>query len=367
MSSESSSKTVRYHVDITPRSFLVLAIGGIALAAMWFIRDFLILVVIAVIVASFVNAGAKLLRKVHIPRTAAVVLMYLFFLGIIALIVFIFLPLLFKELGGVADFLPKTSPWVKLLNRVSDTGLSELTLRSVLGTSNVFQGIQNFWKVYLTDSVLTGLSTIFHALSSTFLVFVMSFFLSIKEGGVNGFLRVMTPVHYESYVIDLWNRVEKKIGYWFGGQFILAFIAGIITFIGLSVIGTPYVLLLSLFVIFLELIPFGLLLGTITIVPFMIVSQGLSVGVTVLIFFLILNFLETHVFQPLVVNKTVGIPMLLVIISVIAWVELIGWVGAIIAIPFAVLILEIVYDREKKAILESPETISIFTEETSLE
>ena len=367
MTTESSPKTVRYHVDITPRSFLVLAIGGITLAAMWYIRDFLILVVVAVIVASFVNAGVKLLRKVHIPRTAAVLIMYLFFLGIIALIIFIFLPLLFRELSGLIDYLPKTTPWAKLLNRVSDNGLTESTLRSVLGTSNVFQGIQNFWKIYLTDSVLSGITTVFHIFSSTFLVFIMSFFLSIKEGGVNGFLRVMTPVQYESYVIDLWDRVEEKIGYWFGGQFIRAFIAGIITFIGLSLIGTPYVLLLSLFVVFLELIPFGLILGTLTIAPFMMVSQGLSVGITVLIFFLILNFLESHVFQPLVVNKTVGIPMLLVIISVIAWVELIGWVGAIVAIPFAVLILEIIYDREKKTILESPETIPIFTEESSLE
>lgn len=364
MSLETSPKTVRYHVDITPRSFLVLAVGGIILAGMWFIREFLILIIIAVIVASFVNAGVKLLRRVHIPRTAAVLLMYLFFLGILALIAFIFLPLLFRELSGFIDYLPKTTPWAKLLNRVSDSGLTESTLRSVLGTSNPFQGIQNFWKVYLTDSVLSSISTIFHVVSDVFLVFIMSFFLSIKEGGVNGFLRVITPVQYESYVIDLWNRVEEKIGYWFGGQFILAFIAGAITFIGLTIIGTPYTLMLSLFVVFLELIPFGLLLGTFIIVPFMIASQGVSVGITVFIFFMIVNFLESHVFQPLVVNKTVGIPMLLVIISVIAWVELIGWVGAIVAIPFAVLVLEIIYDREKKTISESPETISIFSGES---
>ena len=43
--------------------------------------------------------------------------------------------------------------------------------------------------------------------------------------------------------------------------------------------------------------------------------------------------------------------MLLVLISIVAWIQIIGWIGAIIAIPFAVLILEIIYDREKKSIL----------------
>lgn len=355
--SELPQKTTTYRVDITPRSFLVVALGVITIAALWVIRDFVLLVVIAVIVASFVTAGTKLLQKIKIPRSAGVTLMYLFFIGIIALIIFVFLPLLFRELSGVIDYLPKTSPWAKLLNRVSDNGLNQATLRSVLGTSNLFQGIQNFWKVYLTDSVLSGINTIFHAITNVVLVFIMSFFLSIKEGGINSFLRALTPIQYESYVVSLWDRVEEKIGFWFGGQFLLALLAGVVTFIGLSFIGVPYVLLLSILVTILELIPFGLTLGTLIIVPFIMVSQGVSIGVTSLIFFLVLNFLESHVFQPLIVNKTVGIPMLLVIISIIAWIELIGWTGAIVAIPFSVLVLEIIYDREK-AILSKQSVIS---------
>lgn len=351
--SETPQKTHHYHVDITPRSFLVLAVGALILVALWFIRDFVLLVIISVIFASFVNAGAKLLKKIRIPRTLGVILMYLFFLGLFAVLIFVFFPLLFRELSGLIDYLPKGSPWVKLITNVSDTGLSGSTFRSVLGTSNLFLGIQNFWKIYLTDSVLSGITTIFHVVSSLLLVFVMSFFLSIKEGGVNGFLRALTPVRYEPYVIDLWNRAEEKIGFWFGGQFLLAFLAGAIAFIGLSIIGVPYVLLLSILVTILEFIPFGLILGTLSIVPFVFVSQGFSVGVTTLIFFLVLNFLESNVFQPLIVHKTVGIPMLLVIISLIAWIELIGWTGAIIAIPFAVIILEIIYDRERSSIAKA--------------
>lgn len=345
---EPNQKHIRYHVDITPRSFIVLALGAAALLSLWVIRDFVLLVVVAVIIASFVNVGTRMLQKIKLPRIAGVIIMYMLFAGIIATFVFVFFPLLFQELADFIKYLPRSSPWVKLLSRVSEDGLS---LQTILGTSVGFSGFQNFWKVYLTDSVLSGISTIAKVVTDTVLVFVISFFLSIQEGGINSFLRAMTPVKYESYVIDLWDRVEHKIGYWFGGQFILALLAGIIAFIGFSFMEIPYALLLSILVVFLELIPFGLTVGTIVVTPIIFVSQGASVGVTALIFFLILNFLEANVFQPLIVHKTVGIPMLLVLISIVAWIQLIGWIGAIIAIPFAVLILEIIYDREKKSIL----------------
>lgn len=332
----------RYSVDITPRSFLVLAIGVATIAALWAIRDFALLVIIAVIIASFVNAGTRVLKRLYIPRTIGVISMYLLFIGIAAVMIFVFFPLLFQELSGFIKYLPKSSPWVKLFSRVSEDGLS---IQTLLGNTSGFSGLQNFWKVYLTDPVVTGITTFAKAVTDTILVFVISFFLSIQEGGIHNFLRAITPINYESYVVDLWDRVEHKIGYWFGGQFILALIAGIIGFIGFSLMGIPYALLLSILVMFLELIPFGMTLGTVVMTPIIFISQGASMGITALIFFLILNFLEANVFQPLIVHKTVGIPMLLVLISIVAWIQLIGWMGAIIAIPFAVLILEIIYDR----------------------
>lgn len=336
------SKHVRYHVDITPRSFAVLALGVGVILALWAVRDFVLLIIVAVIIASFVNVGARILKKIRIPRMMGIIIMYLLFIGIAIMMIFIFFPLLFRELSGFAAYLPKASPWAKLLNRVSQDGLS---LKTLLGTSVGFSGLQNFWKVYLTDSVVSGITTVVKIVADTLLVFVISFFLSIQEGGIHSFLRAITPLKYESYVVDLWDRVEHKIGYWFGGQFILALVAGVIGFIGFTFMGIPYALLLSILVTFLELIPFGLTVGTIIITPIIFISQSPSLGITALIFFLILNFLEANVFQPLIVHKTVGIPMLLVLISIVAWIQLIGWIGAIIAIPFAVLILEIIYDR----------------------
>jgi predicted PurR-regulated permease PerM len=349
----SSEQKIRYSIDITPRSFLVVALGCASVFALWMIKDFVLLVVLAVIIASFVNAGVRILHRIHIPRAIAVTIMYLFFVGIAVIIALVFLPLLFKEIVTLSALLPNTAsntPWGELITVIAETGLNEETLQELLGTQNIFEGLQNFWKMYFTDSVVTGINSIIQGITKGFLVFIMSFFLSIQAGGLNGFLRAITPIKYESYIINLWNRVEQKIGYWFGGQLIIAIITGIITFIGLSILGMPYALLLSLLVVILEFIPFGLTIGTVIIAPLAFLTGGVALGIPITLFMFVLNFLEANIAQPLVVNKTVGIPMLLVIISVIAWVNLIGWTGAIIAIPFAVLVLELVYDREKKYI-----------------
>lgn len=346
----STLQKIRHSIDITPKSFLVLALGSVIAFSLWKIKRFVLLVVLAVIIASFVNAGVRVLKRVHIPRLLGVSIMYLFFVGVAILAALVFIPLLFREIIELYALLPhgsETTPWGELFSLIAETGLSEQTLQQLLGTENIFQGVQEFWRMYFTDSVINSVNSVISAITNVFLVFVMSFFLSIQEGGLNGFLRAITPVQYESYVINLWNRVEQKIGYWFGGQLIIALFAGLITFIGLSLLNVPYALLLSLLVLVLEFVPFGMTIGTFIIVPLAFLSGGISLGIWTFAFMSVLNFIESQIAQPLVVNRTVGIPMLLVIISVIAWVQLIGWAGAIIAIPFAVLVLEIVYDREK--------------------
>lgn len=343
----SENKKPHYKVDITPKSFAVVVAGAAIIAALWVLRDFVLLIIVAVIIASFVNAGARVLKKIKIPRVMGVILMYLLFFGIVAVMMFVFLPMLFQELSTLVHYLPSSSPWVKLLDQIAENGLS---LKSLISSTGGISGIENFWKVYVTDSFVTGVTTIFHVIVDILLVFVISLFLSIQEGGVNSFLRAITPRKYEPYIIDLWNRVEHKIGYWFGGQFLLALLAGIIGFIGFTLMGVPYALIIALLLMFLEFIPFGLTVGTIVITPIMFATYGASIGVTVLIFMLVLNFFEANVFQPLIVHKTVGVPMLLVLISIVAGVQLLGWIGAIVGIPFAVLILEIIYDRERASI-----------------
>jgi predicted PurR-regulated permease PerM len=82
------------------------------------------------------------------------------------------------------------------------------------------------------------------------------------------FLRIVTPDKSEAYVINLWQRTQRKIALWVKGQLILGLIVGVLIYLGLAILGVQYALVLAIAAAILELIPFGILLATVPAVSF---------------------------------------------------------------------------------------------------
>jgi len=59
------------------------------------------------------------------------------------------------------------------------------------------------------------------------LVVVFSFTFVFRKTGVDDFLRVVSPVENQAYVLNLWKRSQDKIGKWMQGQIVLALIIGV--------------------------------------------------------------------------------------------------------------------------------------------
>ena len=77
-------------------------------------------------------------------------------------------------------------------------------------------------------------------------------------------------------------------------------------------------------------------------------NDGLVTGLLVLGFFIIIQQFENHLLYPLVVKKMVGVPALMVIISMIIGAKLAGFLGILIAVPVAAVFMELLFDWEKK-------------------
>ena len=86
------------------------------------------------------------------------------------------------------------------------TQTSEL-VAGLRSTVNDFSS--NFFKV---------ISSVFGGILSFVLIIVLSFYLAVQEGGIEVFLRIVTPMRHEAYVINLWERAQFKIGKWLQGQ-----------------------------------------------------------------------------------------------------------------------------------------------------
>jgi predicted PurR-regulated permease PerM len=83
-------------------------------------------------------------------------------------------------------------------------------------------------------------------------------------------------------------------------------------------------------------------------VSFSYISGGLSSALLVAGAYLIIHQFEVFLFTPLIVKRVVGLSPLVVILSALIGFELAGIWGVVIAIPIAVIVMEIMNDLEKR-------------------
>ena len=203
----------------------------------------------------------------------------------------------------------------------------------------------------LPQSVAATAGGIFGGLFQFILVVVISFYLAVQPRGIESFLRLVTPVQREGYVLGLWQRSQQKIGAWMQGQLLLGLIIGVLVFLGLTIFNVEHALLLAILAAAFELIPFfGPVLAAVPAVMIAF-SSSVTLGLVMIGFYIIIQQFENHLIYPLVVRKIIGVPPLVVILSLIVGTKLAGFMGLIIAVPVATVLLEILSDFEKSKYL----------------
>src|SRR3990167_4515381 len=176
------------------------------------------------------------------------------------------------------------------------------------------ESIQSFLAAISTGVFSFG-SALFGGAFSFVLLVVISFYLSVQEHGIENFLRIVTPLEHEAYILDLWQRSQRKIGRWLQGQILLGVLVGVIVFLGLTILGVKYAILLAILTATFEVIPvFGPVMAAIPAIAVAFVQKPI-LGLMVLGLYVIVQQFENHLIYPLVVRKTVGVPPLLVVLS----------------------------------------------------
>ncbi len=347
----------KVQISITPSTIFTAIVVCLAAWILWILRDLVLLVVTAVVVASAIEPGISFLMKHHFHRTFAALSMYLVVFGALIALVFAFVP---PVLNDSREFL-----------QVAPDYIGSLALpQSVVDFSNSAQTLLQGNQTSLADTISTFApffagsargatqlaSGIFSGIFSFFLVVVLSFYFAVQETGVDDFLRLVSPVKYEEYVIGLWRRSQKKIGLWMQGQLLLSIIVGTVVYLGLLILGVPYALLLALLAAVLDLIPiFGSLTAGVVGTLIAFISGGFALAVLVAGLYFIVNQFEANLIYPLIVDKVVGVPPLMVIIALIAGGTLAGFLGVLLSIPLAATFREFLndYDTGKRSKIPS--------------
>ena len=331
----------------------ILAILFLAYLA-FILRNLVLVILTSVVIASAVEPITKWFMRKKIPRSLAVITIYLAVFVAIAGITTVVLPPLAEDIKATLVTLPKYVETVDSADLEKIPGLSLIfnQFTSSFSSGALFEQVGGYTGK-ATFGFFQTAGTIFGSLLSFIMIIVISFYLAVQDDGVANFLRIVTPVKHEKYVIDLWRRSQRKIGLWMQGQLLLGIIVGILTYLGLSILGVENALLLALIAAAFELIPiFGPILSAIPAIGVALIQDGFSLALVTLGLYLIIQQFENHLIHPLVVKKIVGIPSLLAILSLIVGAQLAGFLGMIIAVPIAAALMEYLSDVEKEKVAE---------------
>lgn len=320
------------------------------LTGAWFIydlRNLILVLVTAVVIASAIEPAVAALGRRKIPHVLAVLLLYVLLFGAFFGLFYFFIPTIFGELTNLIALLPgyldTFNRWVEFddyarlfgadaVPAISTTGLME-GLRNVLGAAGLF------------GNAFTAVANIFGGVLSFVLIVVFSFYFTVLRTGVDDFLYVVTPKRYQTYILDVWERSRRKIGLWMQGQLLLGVIVGVLVFLGLTILGVKHALLLAVLAGVFEIIPvFGPIFASIPAIALGFLDGGLTLGLLVVALYVIVQQFESHLIHPLVVTRVVGVPPLLVILSLIIGAQLAGFLGILLSIPVAATIQELVKD-----------------------
>jgi predicted PurR-regulated permease PerM len=343
-------------VSITANTVITALLICFGAYLLWLLRDLTLLVLTAIVIASSIEPGISFFIRHRIPRVFAALLMYVLVFGSVFLLLFFFLPPIISDTVSFAATIP---------SHLNNLNIPE-PITSVANASGMFLGeheeqsfmqtlasLQTIFSATGSSGVVQLVSAFFGGIFSLLLVIVLSFYFALQDTGVDDFLRLILPVSYEEYAVDLWKRAQKKIGLWMQGQILLSVIVGILVYLGLLIIGVPYALLLAVFTAFAEIIPiFGSLAAGAAGVAVAFSQGGVALGAIVAGLYIVVNQFESNLIYPLIVKKVVGVPPLLVIVALIAGFTLAGFLGALLSVPISAVALEFLadYDKHKRRI-----------------
>jgi predicted PurR-regulated permease PerM len=207
--------------------------------------------------------------------------------------------------------------------------------------------LQNWSKqnlIQVGENVFLNIINIFGNLISFISVLVIVFYLLLEIEAIKKIIQSIIPIKFQSYTIRLFIQMQNKLSLWLRGQLILCLVIGILSYIGLLILGVKYALLLALIAGISEIIPYlGPILGAIPAV-FLAFTQSPLTALLVIILYLIIQQLENTLLVPKIMGKTVGLNPVIILIVFLIGGKLYGPIGALLAIPVATALSVLIKD-----------------------
>lgn len=308
-----------YTIEISSRTIVFAVFFVLLLRFLWLVQDVIFSLFIAFIIMSALKPHVSFLEKNKIPRFLAAFFVYFLFLTLFFSLFFLVLPPLVIESTQLFRVLPS------ILDQFAPT------IMSLFNLDSVFQYLPNIANQFV--SIVRGIfSNAVFFISTLF----FGFYFLLEENVIRKIVARFFSEEKAKTSSVVFDKAEKRLNSWFWGEITLMTVVGLMTYIGLSLIGIRYVLALSVLAGLLEVVPN---LGpTLSSIPAIILgfSHSPIIGLAVIAMYFIVQQLENNLVVPVVMKKAVGLNPIITLIALLIGGKLGGLLGVLLAIPITV-------------------------------
>lgn len=331
-------------INISTFTILRVALIIIGLIVLYLIRDVLMILVVSLVFVAAIDPLIDRLQKRKIPRFLSVLAFYVVLIGLFIIALWQFVPALVKEFQQFGAAFPG------MINKV----ISQFKFLQGSLNYNLSSGIERFLEGLgsqlgqLLGGILITTRNIIEWFVSLFIFLLVSFYLATEEKGVKKFLRLIFPKRYANYGLGLFERVEKRFSQWLRARLFLALIVGFFVWLGLTLLGVPFALVLAFLAGVLDLIPIA---GPIiAAIPAIILALFYSplLALAVLLLYLVVQLVENVLLVPKIMQKKLRLHPVIIILAIVIGGKLAGILGIIIALPLVIVAQEFLRDFGKK-------------------
>lgn len=330
--------------NITEFTKKVLIVVGVVLTAIlvtlfiYYTIDVVLLLFGAVLLAIFLRGLADLLnRYTKISEGMAILVVSLLLLVILAGAIALLAPSIAEQVRHLRQELPISAQ--KVSKYVSQFGWGSTLIEQLPSLDDIKEKIE-------VSAVLTSVGGYFSstmgALGNLFVMILLAIYLASEPRFyANGFTKLF-PKGARPRVFEVLSEIGTTLSWWLIGKVASMIFIGLLTWIGLWILGVPLSLTLGLIAGLLSFIPnFGPILSAIPAILLAFIESPIS-ALYVLILFVVVQIIESNLVTPFIERQTVELPPALTVFAQLALSILIGGVGLVLATPLLAVIVVLV-------------------------
>lgn len=296
------------------------------LAGLWVVGqifDILFLLFIAFLLMTALHPLVVFLERFRVPRVLGILLIYAVVFGFFGMSLVGTIPTLVVQSGRLVSELPNFLARLLPYWNIDPSAISQQI--TPIGESLV--------------KVTLGIFSNFLAVVT---VLVFTFYFLLERRHADEILTSIFGDEVAKQVLTLLRSIERRLGSWVRGQLLLMVAVGVLSYIGLLILRIEYALPLAILAGLLELVP---MVGPIlSAIPAVLVSLATSplLALSVVALYIVVQQLENNLLVPMIMKQSVGFAPIVTIIILMVGGRLAGIPGAILSVPIALVVQEII-------------------------